>query len=165
MAKGGGLACFNWSSRGSSFSPQSSASTLSGMLNFFSSSTTSSHTNGDNMKSSTLMNPAHGVSTTNSSASSKQSDLASSSFFSSNTGSNANIATSLNVPSTLSVPSDAELVMHLVCRFLDEQMPGDISNLNGGNVTNRVGGTVFTEKWFVPYDKQPGLLVATCVIF
>jgi hypothetical protein len=61
--------------------------------------------------------------------------------------------------SNVKFPSDAELVMHLVCRFLDEQMPGD-----SGRVRSGIGGTAFSDKWFAGIDKMPGMLRVTWLI-
>ncbi|KAI8609079.1 cytochrome B561, N terminal-domain-containing protein [Chytriomyces sp. MP71] len=145
LSKSGGLAAYNWNAPTASKSANPFSSSLSSVMDFFGSpSNTSSSMSSSifgrsgaaslNFDSSTLSSQPGGSSGLNASTSSQNP-----------AGSSNPSGSTSNSSTPIKVPSDAELVMHLVCRFFDEQMgsPG-----------------AFSYKYVIPLDAKPDSTVS-----
>ncbi|KAI8830134.1 cytochrome B561, N terminal-domain-containing protein [Chytriomyces cf. hyalinus JEL632] len=154
LSKSGGLASYNWNVASSSSSAGSNmfGSSLSSVMEFFTSSqtsfdrSTSSNRMGqsvNSMSSSFNLGPGASSNFPGSSNSTGQADKSAFSASVSTSGGGAGgVSSKLQSAAQTKVPSDAQILVHLVCTFFDEQM---------GWGPKRG----FTSKYFVGIEGKP----------
>ncbi|KAJ3238246.1 hypothetical protein HDU81_008228 [Chytriomyces hyalinus] len=151
LSKSGGLASYNWNAASSSSSSGSNlfGSSLSSVMEFFTSSqtsfdrSTSSNRMGQSVNSmSSSFNLGPGASSNFPGSSNSASQAEKSTFSASVSAGGAGAASKLQSAAQTKVPSDAQILVHLVCTFFDEQM---------GWGPKRG----FTSKYFVSIEGKP----------